>query len=207
MNTFTLAVASTAAIACSAQAGLDRFLTSSSILVGPTPDEVGAFSSDYETITADLDSATLGRVTSNLTSSETGVLMTSAMSIIGSHVGQSSGTAQYDFAEETVIRVDWNWSDLDLTGGWSIMTGSTLVAALDFNDFAFTSTGGSFGESGTGTAFVTVQAGSYHLSTTYNAQVMPATSSVEFTFAGPIPAPGSLALLGAATLIGARRRR
>jgi hypothetical protein len=30
---------------------------------------------------------------------------------------------------------------------------------------------------------------------------------VEFTFAGPIPAPGSLALLGAATLIGARRRR
>lgn len=204
MKVVALAAASAAAIACSAKAGLDRFVTNSTIMSGPPPLEVSAFGSDFGAITADLDSALAGRVTSNLASSGEGVLMTSNMAIIGGHAGQSWGTAHYDFAERTVIRVDWDWSNLELTGGWSIMSGATRVAALDFSNFAFTSTGGSFGASGTGTAFVTVQVGSYHLGTTYNAQVMPATSSVRFTW---VPAPGSLALLGAATLISARRRR
>jgi hypothetical protein len=205
MKIAMIAAIGAAVIGSPALAGLDRFLTTSMIMAGSPPQEVGAFSSDYETITADLDSAIYGRVTSDLTSSESGVLMTSSMSITGGHPGQSSGSAYYELAEETVVRVDWDWSDLDMTGDWSIMDGASTVASLAFSNFGFSSTGGSFGSSGTGTAFVTLGPGNYHFGTTYNAQAMPATSSVQFTFV--VPAPGALALLGAAALVGGQRRR
>lgn len=205
MHQSCIVAASAAALACVAHAGVDRFTTVSTIMAGTPEQEVGAFGNSFSTLVADVDTSLFGRVVSTLATSATEALMTSSMTIIGGHMGKSMGDALYVLAQQTTVRVDWSWSRLQQTGGWSIRrdTTTTPLAALDFSNSVFTTTGGAWSKSATGTAFVTVSAGTYIFGATFNARTMPATSSVRFTF---VPGPAPIALLGLAGM-GPRRRR
>jgi acyl-CoA synthetase (AMP-forming)/AMP-acid ligase II len=82
--------------------------------------------------------------------------------------------------------------------------GGTLLQRLSYAAGQFSSTGGSYGQSPSGTATFELAAGIYEFSSSYTAVSMPATSSVEFNW-GVIPAPGAAAF-AVAGLIGRRRR-
>jgi uncharacterized protein (TIGR03382 family) len=203
MRTAVPAIVMSLASAASAVAGFDRFAITSEI---GTTSFVGNYQNAFGTYEAEVISNVFGRVMSTMTASDGGVLMTSDMTIPANQVGTSTGTAYYTFTETTTIQVTWNWTDVDQAGNWQVtqVGGTSPLARLAFNALSFATVGNGIAKASAGVAYVTVGPGEYELSTSYMAVQMPATSSVEFTW---VPAPGALALLGAAGLVGTRRRR
>ena len=206
MRTAVPAIVMSLASAASAVAGFDRFAITSEIGTAPSSSFVGNYQNAFGTYQAEVISNVSGRVMSTMTASDGGVLMTSDMTIPANQVGTSTGTAYYTFTETTTIQVTWNWTDVDQAGNWQVtqVGGTSPLARLAFNAFSFATVGDGIASASAGVAYVTVGPGEYELSTSYTAVQMPATSSVEFTW---VPAPGALALLGAAGLVGTRRRR
>ena len=194
------------AAATQASAGF-TFATFSSI-AAPSTQENAAFADTQGVISADVTTSLYGSVFSELESSDAALEMSSAMAIVGSYAGEASGMAFYTFDAPVTVLVQWSWSNLDLNGGWSVSalgTGEPVdVASLDFSASAFSGIGG-FTNAASGSGTFELAAGSYHFQSLFRAQTMPATSSVIFSFV--VPAPGAIALLGAAGLVGSVRRR
>lgn len=206
-NLVPAAALASGALAASAHAGF-TFATFSSI-AAPSEQSNSAFATDYGAISADVSTTLYGTVLSGLDASDVALEMTSQMAIVGSFAGDASGIAFYTFEAPVTVLVQWSWSNLDLTGGWSVTDvgsgGPGGVVGLGFNDSAFSSLGG-FTEAASGSGTFVLAAGSYHFSSSFSALTMPASSSVLFTFV--VPAPGAFAILGAAGMVagGGRRR-
>jgi hypothetical protein len=206
-NLVPAAALASGALAASAHAGF-TFATFSSI-AAPSEQANSAFAVEYGAISADVSTALYGTVFSELDASNVALEMTSQMAIVGNYAGDASGMAFYTFEAPVTVLVQWSWSNLDLTGDWNVAElGSgepVAVAGLSFNASTFTSLG-DFSETASGSGTFVLEAGSYHFSSSFSAQTMPASSSVIFTFV--VPAPGAFAILGAAGLVaGGTRRR
>ena len=206
-NLVPAAALASGALAASAHAGL-TFATFSSI-AAPSEQANSAFAADYGAISADVSTALYGTVFSELDASEVALEMTSQMAIVGSYAGDASGMAYYTFEAPVTVLVTWSWSNLDLTGGWSVSelgSGEPVdVASLAFSGSTFATVGG-FSTTASGSGTFELAAGSYHFQSQFRAQTMPASSSVVFSFV--VPAPGAFAILGAAGLVaGGTRRR
>jgi hypothetical protein len=206
-HALSVTVCALGAAASQALAGF-TFATFSSI-DAPSTQENAAFATDYGSISADLSTAVYGSVFSELDASDASLAMTSEMSILGNHPGDASGMAFYTFDAPVTVLVTWSWSNLDLTGGWSVSelgSGEPVdVASLAFSGSTFATVGG-FSTTASGSGTFELAAGSYHFQSQFRAQTMPASSSVVFSFV--VPAPGAFAILGAAGLVaGGTRRR
>lgn len=183
--------------------------TTSSTIAAPSEQANAAFSAEYGAISADVSTALYGSVFSELDATDAALEMSSAMAILGNYAGEASGLAVYTFAAPVTVLVQWSWSNLDLDGGWGVAdVGSgepVYVASLEFVDGSFSTVGG-FSTAASGSGTFVLAAGTYHFTSSFRAQTMPATSNVLFTFV--VPAPGAFAILGAAGLVagGARRR-
>lgn len=195
------------AAATTASAGF--LYTTSSTIAAPSEQSNAAFGAEFGAISADVSTALYGSVYSELDASEAALEMSSAMAILNNYAGESSGLAVYTFDAPVTVLVQWSWSNLELDGGWGVAdvgSGEAFdVASLDFFGSTFATVGG-FSTTASGSGTFELAAGTYHFTSTYRAQTMPATSSVLFTFV--VPAPGAFAILGAAGLVagGARRR-
>lgn len=183
--------------------------TTSSTIAAPSEQANAAFSAEYGAISADVSTALYGSVFSELDATDAALEMSSAMAILGNYAGEASGLAVYTFAAPVTVLVQWSWSNLDLDGGWGVSdvgSGEPVdVASLEFVDGSFSTVGG-FSTAASGSGTFVLAAGTYHFTSSFRAQTMPATSNVLFTFV--VPAPGAFAILGAAGLVagGARRR-
>ena len=80
-----------------------------------------------------------------------------------------------------------------------------VVNSLSFNNGVFSSVGGDFGQTPSGTSTFLLAAGNYKFNSDYIANSMPAQSQVQFTW-GAIPAPGAMAAFALMGLNGRRRR-
>jgi hypothetical protein len=198
------AAAISALAASQAFAGFD-FAQVHSTLYSSPPQESSNYDDGYSTISAELATGAYGTVISTMTTAETSILMTSAMTILGGSTGNASATAIYTITSPITVTVTWDWTDLSQAGLWSVKQyGGTLLQRLSYAAGQFSSTGGSYGQSPSGTATFELAAGIYEFSRSYTAGSLPATSSVEFNW-GVIPAPGAAAF-AVAGLIGRRRR-
>jgi len=198
------AAAIPALVASQAFAGFD-FAQVHSTLYTSTPQESSNYADGYSTISAELATGAYGNVISTMTTAETSILMTSSMTILGGSTGNASATAIYTLTSPTTVTVTWDWTDLSQAGLWSVNSlGGAALQRLSYTAGQFSSTGGSYGQSPSGTATFELAAGIYEFTSSYTAVSMPATSSVEFNW-GVIPAPGAAAF-AVAGLIGRRRR-
>ena len=179
-----LSITLAAVTAAPALAGFDFAQVSSTIYT--TPEQQSAnFDDGFGTITADLATGAFGNVSSTMTTADASILMTSAMSTQGGVAGNASAAAVYTFASPTTVTVTWDWTDLAQAGDWSVtdLNGSSLLHRLSFLSGQFSTTGGSYNQSASGTATFELAAGLYRFSSSYTAASMPATSSVEFNWA------------------------
>jgi hypothetical protein len=198
------AAAIPALVASQAFAGYD-FAQVHSTLYTSTPQESSNYADGYSTISAELATGAYGNVISTMTTAETSILMTSNLTILGGSTGNASATAIYTITSPITVTVTWDWTDLSQAGLWSVnFLGGGTLQRLSYAAGQFSSTGGSYGQSPSGTATFELEAGIYEFTSSYTAVSMPATSSVEFNW-GVIPAPGAAAF-AVAGLIGRRRR-
>jgi len=202
-----LAVASAFAVVSTAAAQSPRFNVHAIISEGD--DVVAATVNDTDslgTLQADVDTGSIGRVSTTVLSTDVSFRVDSSTSVISGFLGECLGTGKYAIDGLQLVVVDWNWSSVSGSGSWKVLssTGAT-VASLSFTNGAYTSTGGSFGTSPLGIVSLNLAAGNYTFLSSFN-NGGTATSVVNFTF-GAVPAPGALVLLGAAGLAGSRRRR
>ena len=194
-----------AVASCPAFAGIDLYTADARIYSTPNQ-EAAAFGASYGAITAELATGTYGNVTSTLTTTDTSITMNSAMSVNGGVDGEGNGSALYIFNEDVVITVTWNWTKTNRVGSWSVEdVGVAIVNSLSFNNGVFSSVGGNFGQSPSGTSTFLLAAGNYEFNSDYIANSMPAQSQVQFTW-GAIPAPGAMAAFALMGLNGRRRR-
>ncbi len=199
-----LAAAIPALVASQAFAGFD-FAQVHSTLYSSPQQESSNYGAGFGTISSELATGPYGNVISTMTTDDSSILMTSNMSINGGSTGNASATAIYTITSPITVTVTWDWTDLSQAGLWSVKQyGGALLQRLSFFDGGFSSVGGSYGQSPSGTATFELAAGIYEFSSSYTAVSMPATSSVEFNW-GVIPAPGAAAF-AVAGLIGRRRR-
>jgi MYXO-CTERM domain-containing protein len=103
-------------------------------------------------------------------------------------------------------QITLNWSGSE-TINFSKYTGTAWAAAIPagsgWSNYTYGTTPGSSNASLSGTLTTTLSAGTYWLS-----NVLRNQQGASFSFALPaVPAPGALALLGVAGIVGARRRR
>jgi hypothetical protein len=207
-----IALGSAALLTAIAHAGTvpsSRFILGSTILLdSETMGEANADSNSVGSLYADLDSgAGTGSVESFMTATEESLSISSIMAVSDIFRGSSFGSGRYDFASTISLVIDWNWQHTDDAGGWRVLGADGSVAAsFTFAAGTFTSEGGSFGTSAVGATVLNLAEGSYTLEAYYFGDTMPTGSVVNFNF-GAIPAPGALALLGAAGLVGTKRRR
>jgi len=198
------AAAIPALVASQAFAGYD-FAQVHSTLYSTPQQESSNYAGGYSTISSELATGPYGNVISTMTTAETSILMTSSMTILGGSTGNASATAIYTLTSPTTVTVTWDWTDLSQAGLWSVNSlGGATLQRLSYTAGQFSSTGGSYGQSPSGTATFELAAGIYEFTSSYTAVSMPATSSVEFNW-GVIPAPGAAAF-AVAGLIGRRRR-
>ena len=194
--------------AAASQAAAGFLYTTSSTIAAPSEQSNAAFGAEYGAISADVSTTLYGSVFSELDASDAALEMSSAMAILGNYAGESSGLAVYTFSAPVTVLVQWSWSNLDLDGGWAVADVSSGepvdVASLQFADASFTTVGG-FSTSASGSGTFVLAAGTYHFTSAFRAQTMPATSNVLFTFV--VPAPGAFAILGAAGLVASGTRR
>jgi hypothetical protein len=200
-----LAVASAFAVVSTAAAQSPRFNVHA--IISQSGDVVAATvngTNSLGTLQADTDSGSIGRATTTVLSTEVSFRVDSSTSVISGLLGECQGTGKYAIDGLQPVVVDWNWSSVSGSGSWKVLssTGAT-VASLSFTNGSYTSTGGSFGTSQVGSVFLNLAAGNYTFLSSFN-NGGTATSVVNFTFA---PAPGAIVLLGAAGLVGTRRRR
>lgn len=206
MKTLTLAAASIAALslAPSASAQSSRFNVTSTIFLGGDPlSAVTNSSNTVGLIQADVDGQAFGYARTSVQSSNFDLTLSSAIGALQGSEGNTLGSGRFALDGTQPIIVLWNWSSVSGSGSWSILNSNGVqVAALSFANGAYQSSGGSFGTSNVGNASVSLAAGTYTLRSLF-VNSGTATSSVTFTF---IPAPGAIVLLGAAGLVGTRRR-
>ena len=210
-RTSALAVVAVTALAPIASAAVvpARFSASSSVMFGGDVfDFAGASRNDFGLVSANLFSGDdVGTVETSLTASDSSLTIASTMGVSPEFNGDSIGQGRYDFADSTTVAIDWSWLDLSVDGGWRILDSSgATVASLTFLAGQFTAVGGDFMTAQAGFATVNLGAGTYTFVASYEADTMPTSSTVTFSF-GAIPAPGAIALLGAAGLVGSFRRR
>lgn len=207
MKYSVLAVASALAVAAAASAQSSRFNVHALISeAGDVAAFVGNASPSIGVLQAELDTSTMGRATADAFSTDFSFRVDGSVAMLNGLVGETLGTGKYTIDGSQPVVVDWNWSSLSGSGNWKVLDSSgATVASLSFLNGVFTSTGGSFGTSSLGSASLNLAAGNYTFWSEF-ANGGTATSTVNFTF-GAIPAPGALALLGAAGLVGTRRRR
>lgn len=204
----TLLVASLSSHSFAAVANQRFSIESKMMLNQTTLLSIGTSAPDFTPITANVGSATYGSTISSLESSEASLRIASNMTPNSVYRGSSAGSGLYDLIDGATVAVNWAWGHTTDAGGWRIINSAngSVVASLTFSQGQFTSTGGSFSSSASGNAAVSIAtAGSYKLEAFYFGKNNPTSSVVEFGFA--IPAPGALALLGAAGLVGTKRRR
>ena len=199
-----LPIALAAVTATPAVAGYD-FAQVHSTLYSSPPQEASNYDDGLGTISADVAAGAYGNVNSTMTTEEARILMTSSLTILGGSTGNASATAIYTITSPVTVTVTWNWTDLSQAGLWSVNTlGGAALQRLSYAAGQFSSIGGSYGQSPSGTSTFELAAGIYEFTSSYTAVSMPATSSVEFNW-GVIPAPGA-ASFAVAGLIGRRRR-
>ena len=198
------AAAIPALVASQAFAGYEFAQVSSTIYSTPQQ-QSSNYDDGFGTISSELATGPYGNVISTMTTAETSILMTSNLTILGGSTGNASATAIYTITSPITVTVTWDWTDLSQAGLWSVnFLGGETLQRLSYAAGQFSSTGGSYGDSPSGTATFELAAGMYEFSSSYTAISMPATSSVEFNW-GTIPAPGAAAF-AVAGLIGRRRR-
>lgn len=191
---------------CPAFAEVDLYTANVKLYSTPTPQQTAAFGSSYGAITAELATATFGNVTSTLTTAATSITMNSAMAVNGGVDGEAKASALYNFNEAVLLTVTWNWTQTNRMGSWSVQNvGGAIAHSLAFNAGAFTSVGGDFGQTPSGTSTFVLAAGNYKFSSDYIANSMPAQSQVQFTW-GAVPAPGAMAAFALMGLNSRRRR-
>ncbi len=165
-----------------------------------------AFGDSYGAITAELATGIYGSVTSTLTTAASSITMNTAMAVVGGVDGEGNSSALYSFNEAVLLTVTWNWTQTNRMGSWSVQNvGGAIAHSLAFNAGAFTSVGGDFGQTPSGTSTFVLAAGNYKFNSDYLANSMSAQSQVQFTW-GAVPAPGALAALALMGLNGRRRR-
>ena len=202
------AIASLTPVAAAAVVPARFSATSALISEGDVLDFSSASRNDLGLVQADLDSgAALGTVQTFLSASDTSLTIASSMGVSTEFNGESMGQGRYDFTDSTIVNVSWSWLDVSVEGGWKILdSGGTAIAELTFLAGQYTVTGGDFATAQAGFGSLTLGAGTYTFVAFYEADTMPTSSTVTFAF-GAIPAPGAIALLGAAGLVGSFRRR
>ena len=190
---------------CPAFAGVEIY--TANVTNYSTPhQQSAAFDSSYGAITAELATGTYGSVTSTLTTAATSITMNSAMTVIGGVDGEGNSSALYSFNDDVLLTVTWNWTQTNRMGSWSVNSaGDGADHSLSFNNGAFTSVGGDFGQTPSGTSTFVLAAGNYKFNSDYLANSMPAQSQVQFTW-GAVPAPGAVAAFALMGLNGRRRR-
>ena len=190
---------------CPAFAGIELY-TANVKIYGDPNQASAAFGDSYGAITAELATGTYGNVTSTLTTSATSITMNSAMAVNGGVDGEGNASALYIFNEAVMLTVTWNWTKTNRVGSWSVVdVGVAVVNSLSFNNGVFSSVGGDFGQTPSGTSTFLLAAGNYEFNSDYIANSMPAQSQVQFTW-GAVPAPGAMAAFALMGLNGRRRR-
>jgi len=198
-------------LACIAVASSPAFagveLYTADVKIYSTPNqEANVVSGTYGAITADVTTGTFGNVTSTLTTTATSITMNSAMAVNGGVDGEANASALYIFSDAVMLTVTWNWTKTNRVGSWSVVdVGVAVVNSLSFNNGVFSSVGGDFGQTPSGTSTFLLAAGNYEFNSDYIANSMPAQSQVQFTW-GAIPAPGAMAAFALMGLNGRRRR-
>lgn len=194
-----------AVASCPAFAGLDLY--TADVKIYSTPSQQSAvFGSSYGAITAELATGSYGNVTSTLTTAASSITMNSSMSVAGGVDGEGNSSALYSFNEAVLLTVTWNWTKTNRVGSWSVEEAGAAVAhSLSFNNGVFSSVGGDFGQTPSGTSTFVLAAGNYQFNSDYIANSMPAQSQVQFTW-GAVPAPGAMAAFALMGLNGRRRR-
>ena len=194
-----------AVASCPAFAGVDLYTANVKIYSTPNQ-QTAAFGSSYGSLTAELATATFGNVSSTITTAATSITMNSAMAVTGGVDGEGNSSALYIFNEAVMLTVTWNWTKTNRVGSWSVVdVGVAVVNSLSFNNGVFSSVGGDFGQTPSGTSTFLLAAGNYEFNSDYIANSMPAQSQVQFTW-GAIPAPGAMAAFALMGLNGRRRR-
>ena len=194
-----------AVASCPAFAGVDLYTANVKIYSTPNQ-QTAAFGSSYGSLTAELATATFGNVSSTITTAATSITMNSAMAVNGGVDGEGNSSALYIFNEAVMLTVTWNWTKTNRVGSWSVVdVGVAVVNSLSFNNGVFSSVGGDFGQTPSGTSTFLLAAGNYKFNSDYIANSMPAQSQVQFTW-GAIPAPGAMAAFALMGLNGRRRR-
>jgi hypothetical protein len=201
-----LSLTCVAVASCPAFAGVvDLYTTDATIYSAPNQ-QSAAFGASYGVITAELATGVYGSVTSTLTTAATSITMNTAMAVLGGVDGEGNSTALYTFNNEVLLTVTWNWTQTNRMGSWSVQNvGGAIAHSLAFNAGAFTSVGGDFGQTPSGTSTFVLAAGNYQFNSDYLANSMPAQSQVQFTW-GAVPAPGAMAAFALMGLNGRRRR-
>ena len=190
---------------CPAFAGVEIYTANVTIYSTPHQ-QSAAFDSSYGAITAELATGTYGSVTSTLTTAASSITMNTAMAVVGGVDGEGNSSALYSFNEAVLLTVTWNWTQTNRMGSWSVQNvGGAVAHSLGFNAGAFTSVGGDFGQTPSGTSTFVLAAGNYKFNSDYLANSMPAQSQVQFTW-GAVPAPGAMAAFALMGLNGRRRR-
>ena len=186
-------------------AGVDLYTANVKIYSTPNQ-QTAAFGSSYGSLTAELATGTFGNVTSTITTAATSITMNSAMAVNLGVDGEAKASALYDFNQSVLLTVTWNWTKTNRVGSWSVVdVGVAVVNSLSFNNGVFSSVGGDFGQTPSGTSTFLLAAGNYKFNSDYIANSMPAQSQVQFTW-GAIPAPGAMAAFALMGLNGRRRR-
>jgi uncharacterized protein (TIGR03382 family) len=172
--------------------------------------QIGQSAPDHSPIVANVGSAAYGSTSTSLTSTATFLQISSTMTPTTLYRGSSLGNGLYDITVGRIVEVKWAWSHTSDSGGWRIVNSAneTVFASLTFTNGTFTTVGGSWPKTASGTTNVTITvAGSYRLEAFYfgkvNAGSPNTTSLAEFS----IPTPGALSLLAMAAAGGFRRRR
>jgi uncharacterized protein (TIGR03382 family) len=210
------AVLSSAGLANSSDAGVvvSRFNVESKMLLNTTTLlSIGQSAPDHSPIVANVGSAVYGNASTSLASTATFLQISSTMTPTTVYRGSSLGNGLYDLTVGRIVEVKWAWSHTSDSGGWRIVNNAneTVFASLTFTNGTFTTVGGSWPKTASGTTNVTITvAGSYRLEAFYfgkvNAGSPNTTSLAEFRLT-TIPLPGSAALLVVAAAAGSRRRR
>jgi uncharacterized protein (TIGR03382 family) len=171
---------------------------------------IGQSAPDHSPIVANVGSAVYGNASTSLASTATFLQISSTMTPTTVYRGSSLGNGLYDLTVGRIVEVKWAWSHTSDSGGWRIVNSAneTVFASLTFTNGTFTTVGGSWPKTASGTTNVTITvAGSYRLEAFYfgkvNAGSPNTTSLAEFS----IPTPGALSLLAMAAAGGFRRRR
>ena len=191
---------------CPAFAGVVDLYTANVKIYSTPNQQTAAFGSSYGSLTAQLVTATFGDVSSTITTAATSITMNSAMAVNGGVDGEGNSSALYDFNQSVLLTVTWNWTKTNRVGSWSVQNvGGAVAHSLAFNAGAFTSVGGDFGQTPSGTSTFVLASGNYKFNSDYLANSMPAQSQVQFTW-GAVPAPGAMAAFALMGLNGRRRR-